>query len=79
MVLVDGTMIFQPFHILGFYSVFPADLVNEVDFYAGGFGPRYSGRISSVMDVKMRDGDRNQHNGSAAVSPFVAEAVQGHY
>lgn len=75
MVLVDGTMIFQPFHILGFYSVFPAELVNEVDFYAGGFGPRYSGRTSSVMDVKMRDGDRYQYSGSAAVSPFVAEAI----
>lgn len=75
MVLVDGTMIFQPFHILGFFSVFPADLVNEVDFYAGGFGPRYSGRISSVLDVKMRDGDRYQPRGSAAVSPFVAEVL----
>ncbi|MEX2344144.1 MAG: TonB-dependent receptor [Balneolaceae bacterium] len=75
MVLVDGTMIFQPFHILGFFSVFPSGLVNDVDFYAGGFGPRYSGRISSVMDVKMRDGDRNHAGGSASLSPFLGEVL----
>lgn len=75
MVLVDGTMIFQPFHILGFFSVFPSDLVNEVDFYAGGFGPRFSGRISSVLDVKMRDGDRYQPGGSVSLSPFLGEVL----
>lgn len=75
MVLVDGTLIFQPFHILGFFSVFPSDLVNEVDFYAGGFGSRYSGRISSVIDAKMRAGNRNKYSGSAAISPFVGEVT----
>jgi hypothetical protein len=75
MVLVDGTMIYQPFHILGFFSVFPADLVNEVDFYAGGFGPRYNGRMSSVLDVKMRAGDRYNPGGSVTVSPFLGEVL----
>lgn len=75
MVLVDGTMIFKPFHILGFFSVFPSDLVREVDFYAGGFGPRYSGRMSSVLDVKMRDGNLEEAGGSGAVSPFVGEVL----
>lgn len=78
MVLIDGTLIFQPFHILGFFSVFPSDLVNEVDFYAGGFGPRYSGRISSVLDVKMRDGNRYQPSGVVSMSPFLGElSVEG--
>lgn len=78
MVLVDGTMIFKPFHMLGFFSVFPSDLVSEVDFYAGGFSPRYSGRLSSVLDVKMRDGNRRRAGGSVTVSPFVGEVfVEG--
>ncbi|MFH5886151.1 carboxypeptidase-like regulatory domain-containing protein [Halalkalibaculum sp. DA3122] len=78
MVLVDGTLIFQPFHILGFFSVFPSDLVSEVNFYAGGFGPRYSGRLSSVLDVKMRDGDRYQPKGAVSLSPFLGElAAEG--
>ncbi|MEX0769922.1 MAG: TonB-dependent receptor [Balneolaceae bacterium] len=75
MVLMDGTMIFQPFHILGFFSVFPSDLVNDADVYAGGFAPRYSGRISSVIDVKMRDGDRYEPGGSVTVSPFLGEVT----
>jgi len=69
--LIDGNPVWQPFHILGYFSAFPQDLVSNVNFYAGGFGPRYSGRISSVIDVKMRDGNRNKTKGSASVSPFV--------
>ncbi|MEX0905177.1 MAG: TonB-dependent receptor [Balneolaceae bacterium] len=75
MVLVDGTLIFQPFHILGFFSAFPENLVSNADFYAGGFGARYNGRISSVIDVKMRTGDRYQTSGSASISPFLAEVI----
>lgn len=78
LVLIDGIPIYQPFHILGFFSVFPEDLVSSVDFYAGGFGARYSGRTSSVMDVRIRDGDPNEHRVMGSVSPFLAEAlVQG--
>ena len=78
MVLVDGTMIFRPFHMLGLFSVFPSSLVSEVDFYAGGFSPRYSGRLSSVLDVKMRDGDRQRAGGAASISPFAGEVfVEG--
>jgi hypothetical protein len=72
---MDGLLIYQPFHILGFFSAFPEDLVSSVDFYAGGFGARYSGRTSSVLDVRMRDGNRNAYAGTGSVSPFVAEMV----
>ncbi|MCW9705407.1 TonB-dependent receptor [Fodinibius salsisoli] len=75
MVLIDGTLIYKPFHILGFFSAFPEDLVSGADFYAGGFGPEYTGQISSVIDVKMRDGDRNQTKGSASLSPFLGEVT----
>jgi hypothetical protein len=75
LVLVDGIPIYQPFHILGFFSVFPEDLVSTVDFYAGGFGARYSGRTSSVLDVRMREGDRNGYRMMASASPFLAEAL----
>ncbi|MEX0770908.1 MAG: TonB-dependent receptor [Balneolaceae bacterium] len=75
MVLVDGSLIFQPFHILGFFSAFPEALVSDADFYAGGYGARYSGRTSSVVDVKMRNGDRYETSASGSVSPFVAEVL----
>ncbi|MDR8392317.1 TonB-dependent receptor [Aliifodinibius sp. S!AR15-10] len=75
MVLIDGTLIYQPFHILGFFSAFPEDLVSSTDFYAGGFGPKYTGRISSVMDIKMRDGNSEETKGSMALSPFLGEII----
>lgn len=75
LVLVDGIPIYQPFHILGFFSVFPEDLVSSVDFYAGGFGARYHGRTSSVLDVRLRDGDPKGHRAMGSVSPFLTEAV----
>lgn len=73
LVLVDGIPIYQPFHIFGFFSVFPEPLIADVDFYAGGFGARYSGRTASVLDVALRDGDTGGPRGSASLSPFLAE------
>lgn len=73
MVLMDGTLIFQPFHIVGFFSVFPEDVVSSADFYAGGFGPRYSGRSSSVMDVRLKNGNLYETGWSASVSPFISD------
>lgn len=75
LVLVDGVPIYQPFHILGFFSVFPEDLVSSADFYAGGFGARYHGRTSSVLDVRLRDGDPGGLRASASASPFLVEGL----
>jgi hypothetical protein len=75
LVLVDGIPIYQPFHILGFYSVFPAELVSSADFYAGGFGARFQGRTSSVLDVRLREGNPQGFRATASVSPFIAEAL----
>lgn len=78
LILVDGTPVKKPFHIIGFYSAFPADLVSSADFYAGGFGARYVGRISSVLDVNLRPGNLKQYEGQLEVGPFVsAVRVEG--
>lgn len=73
--LVDGAVIYKPAHIVGFYSPFPSNLVSGADFYAGGFGPRYTGRISSVLDIQMRHGNRLGYSGSGSISPFAAEVM----
>lgn len=75
MVLMDGMLVYQPFHITGFSSVFPEDLVNSAQFFPGGFGPEYNGRISSVLDVQMRDGSRTGRALTASASPFLASVV----
>ena len=71
MVLLDGMQVFQPFHVLGFYSAFSADFISSADIYAGGYDSRFSGRISSVMDIKTRNGNLREGQRAFSVSPFV--------
>lgn len=71
MVLLDGILIYQPFHLLGFYSAFPSDIISKADIYAGGFGSKYAGRLSSVIDIQTRNGNTRRFAGSGAVSPFI--------
>ncbi len=73
MVLLDGALIYQPSHIVGFYSPIPGDLVSGADFYAGGFAPKYTGRLASVLDIQLRHGDLYNTSGSGSVSPFTAD------
>ena len=75
MVLIDGMYVHQPFHILGFYSAFPADIINRADVYAGGFGSQFNGRISSVIDVYTRNGNKKRFAGNASLAPFVSAAM----
>ena len=74
-VLLDGMTIYNPFHSIGFFSVFETELVKNVDVYTGGFDAKYGGRISSVMDISYRDGNRNEFGGKVSVSPFLAKLV----
>ncbi len=77
-VFLDGIPIFQPFHVLGFYSAFPADLLQSADLYAGGYDAGYGGQLSSVLDVSARTGNLRRFAASASAAPFVASAsVEG--
>ncbi len=69
--LLDGIVVYQPFHVLGFYSAFPAEIIDRVDLFAGGFGARYAGRLSSVIDVRSRAGNNRSFGGQAGISPFL--------
>lgn len=78
LVQLDGILLYQPFHLLGFYSAFPSDIINRADVYAGGFGAQFGERISSVIDIQTRNGNNRRLAGSASVSPFIATArVEG--
>lgn len=74
MVLLDGIPIYQPFHFIGFFSAFPSEIINTADVYAGGFGSRFGGALSSVIDIATRTGNKNRFSGAASVAPFVAAA-----
>lgn len=73
--LLDGIPVYQPFHVLSFYSAFPEDLVDRAAFYTGGFGARYGGRASSILDVSARNGNKQNLAGSVALAPFLSSAT----
>ncbi|HET6569015.1 MAG TPA: TonB-dependent receptor [Rhodothermales bacterium] len=72
LVLLDGMPVYQPFHLLGFYSAFPADVLRSADLYAGGYGAEYGGRLSSVLDITTRNGNNRRFAGAVSASPFVS-------
>lgn len=72
--LLDGMSVYQPFHLLGFYSAFSSDILSKADVYAGGYDGRFSGRLSSVIDVKSRNGNLKEHERSLSIAPFVNTA-----
>lgn len=73
-VLLDGMIIYNPFHSIGLFSVFDTDIIANADIYTGGFNAQFGGRISSVMDITTRDGNKVQTNGRVGVNPFGIRA-----
>jgi len=69
-VLLDGMTIYNPFHSIGFFSVFDTDIIRSADIYTGGFSAEYGGRISSIMDITTINGNKKRHTGKISVNPF---------
>lgn len=57
LILLDGVPIYNSAHSLGLFSVFNADAIKDVELSKGGFSSRYGGRLSSVLDIKLKDGN----------------------
>ncbi len=73
--LLDGMIVYNPFHSIGLYSIFETDVILNADIYTGGFGAEYGGRLSSVMDIKTRDGNKKRHAGKIGINTFSASAI----
>lgn len=72
-VLLDGMVIYNPFHSIGLFSVFDTDIIRNAEIYTGGFGAEYGGRISSVMDITTRDGNKKHLAGKVGATTFGAK------
>ena len=57
LILLDGTEIYNPYHIGGVFSTFNADMISDSEFLAGGFPANFGGRLSSVLNITAREGD----------------------
>lgn len=74
-VMLDGMVIYNPFHSIGFFSVFDSDIIRSADVYTGGFNAEYGGRISSVMDIITKDGNKNRQTGKISASTFGSKLL----
>jgi len=74
-VQLDGMVIYNPFHSIGLFSVFETDVLRTADIYSGGFGAEMGGRISSVMDLTTRDGNKKRVSGKVGASTFGAKIL----
>ena len=74
-VLLDGMTVYNPFHSIGLFSVFDTELIRNADIYTGGFGAEFGGRVSSVMDITMRDGNKRRFAGKVGASTFAANVL----
>ncbi len=74
-ILLDGITIYNPFHSIGFFSVFETETVRSADIFTGGFNAEYAGRISAVVDIKTREGNKKRLSGIASVSPFQSKLL----
>ncbi|MBN2745947.1 MAG: TonB-dependent receptor [Bacteroidales bacterium] len=75
LVLLDGMTIYNPFHSIGLFSVFDADLISVADVYTGGFGAEYGDRISSVMDISYKYGNTRRLSGKFDVNSFGTKLI----
>lgn len=57
LILLDGTQIYNPYHVGGIFSTFNADLISDTEFLAGGFPAQYGNRLSSVLSITSKEGN----------------------
>ncbi len=67
LILLDGVPVYNASHLFGFFSVFNPDAINKVSVIKGGFPARYGGRLSSVIDISMKEGNKKELSGSGSI------------
>ncbi|PWJ38444.1 TonB-dependent receptor [Sediminitomix flava] len=63
LLILDDANVYNAQHLFGFFSVFNGDAIKSVDLYKGGFPARFGGRLSSVLDMQMKDGHQEEFHG----------------
>ena len=79
LILLDKAVVYSPVHFFGLFSTFLVEGIDEVNFYKGGFPPEYGNRLSSVLDIKSREGGKDTvetwlKGSSLKVSTFASQA-----
>ena len=78
LILLDGVPVYNVNHLFGFFSVFNADAISSVVLVKGGFPAKYGGRLSSVLDIRMKEGNLKKFSAEGSVGIISANVtIQG--
>lgn len=73
--MLDGMVIFMPIHSLGFFSVFETEAIRNVEVITGGFNAEHGGRISAIVDINTRDGNKRRLGGVVSANPYMSKIL----
>jgi len=73
LILLDEAPVYNASHLLGFFSTFNSDAIKDMTVYKGGMPAQYGGRLSSVLDIKMNDGNNQDYNVSGGLGLISAK------
>lgn len=75
LILLYGAPVYNSSHFFGFFSAVNSDIIRDVTLYKGGIPSRYGGRISSVLDIGTKEGNRREFEGNAGISPITTHIL----
>jgi hypothetical protein len=75
LILLYGAPIYNSNHFFGFFSAVNSDVIKDVTLYKGGIPSRYGGRISSVLDIESKEGNKKEFAGNAGISPITTHVM----
>ncbi len=78
LILFNGGAIYNPMHLFGLFSAFNPDIIRDMELYKSSVPPRYGGRISSVLDINSREGNKKKFGGTASIGLLTSRlALEG--
>ena len=75
LIILDGATIYNASHLLGFFSIFNGSAVKSVELIKGGFPARFGGRLSSIVDVNMKEGNKTSYHGEGGIGILSANVM----
>ncbi|MEQ9298752.1 MAG: TonB-dependent receptor [Cyclobacteriaceae bacterium] len=73
LILFNNATVYNPFHFFGFFSAFNADLISNTELYKSSIPANYGGRLSSLLDVKMKTGNKERFTVKGGISPITSQ------
>jgi len=74
-VLLNGVTLYNPFHALGIFSSIDPEMISGLEFYKGGFEPKYGNRLSSILNVITKDGNKNEFAATGQASMLAGKLM----